>query len=190
MVKAQILEYANPKMNSNFGFHSNFQVQVWTWDLRSNHFRVRTLSDLKRMVGTPKTSQSGRNTKKLEKKGRHTETSQNALRCENMVGAPKTSRKSWNTKTLKRVVDTPKWATIQSNVERNPKHKLRSSKYTSLPRARAKTTGCRSAGLGPLGSKGLALFFRRRGIHICHQNDSWNLPARVINRIPTFWLPL
>ena len=132
----------------------------------------------------------GRNTKKLEKKGRHTETSQNALRCENMVGAPKTSRKSWNTKTLKRVVDTPKWATIQSNVERNPKHKLRSSKYTSTPRARAKTTGCRSAGLGPLGSKGLALFFRRRGIHICHQNDSWNLPARVINRIPTFWLPL
>ena len=56
------------------------------------------------------------------------------------------------------------------------------------PRARVKTTRCRSAGLGPVGPKGLACLneswnvivyplriFRRRGIHICHENDSWNM---------------
>ena len=56
------------------------------------------------------------------------------------------------------------------------------------PRARVKTTRCRSAGLGPVGPKGLACLneswnvivyplriFRRCGIHICHENDSWNM---------------
>ena len=112
-------------MNSNFGFHSNFQVQVWTWNLHSNPFRVRTLSDLKRMVGT------------------------------------RTQRTNYAVPTT-----------------------LRPWRGGAGPRARVKTTRCRSAGLGPVGSKGLALL-----------NESWNATkssegAGSVFRIPTFWLPL
>ena len=46
------------------------------------------------------------------------------------------------------------------------------------PRARVKTTGCRSAGLGPVGSKGLALL-----------NESWNVIICPLPKAQDPYLP-